>query len=358
MRACDAAGAIDFERAPRTEADTFDLVLDLRAEPAFTMHQPPQGYFHAGGDAQALHKAVLELRDAVGEFEKPKFFAYQQKICAHSRNERIGCTACIDVCSARAISSDASLKGKPQGKVRGGPDGAGFGGAKPTGGIVVEPHLCVGCGACSTVCPSGAISFSYPSAVDQGQRLRTMLRAFTLAGGRDPVLLIHSDGAGALRVDELGRAARTDRSVHGVPARVLPVGVWHTASVGIDLWLTAFAQGANQVWLLLTGEEAPEYRQVLGEQMALAQAVLSGLGYGERHFKLIEARDARDLPALDAALREAPATGRGARGLVQRASQQARHTRAGHRSSARARAASCRDDRRCPPPAHRSAACR
>ena len=98
-------------------------------------------------------------------------------------------------------------------------------------------------------------------------------------------------------------------ALHGVPARVLPVGVWHTASVGIDLWLAAFAQGANQVWLLLTGEEAPEYRQALGEQMALAQAVLTGLGYGGRHVKLIEARDARDLPALDAALREAPATG-------------------------------------------------
>jgi ferredoxin len=309
VRACDAAGAIDFERAPRVDGDTFDLVLDLRATPAFTMHQPPQGYYHAAADVQALHKAVLELRDAVGEFEKPKFFSYQQKICAHSRNERIGCTACIDVCSARAISSDASLKGKTQGKPRRGPEGSTLGAAKPTGGIVVEPHLCVGCGACSTVCPSGAISFAYPSAADQGQRLRTLLRAFALAGGSDPVLLIHSDGAGAQRIDELGRAARTDRSVHGVPARVLPVGVWHTASIGIDLWLAAFAQGANQVWVLLTAEEAPEYRQALGEQMALAQAVLSGLGYGERHFKLIEARDARDLPALDAALREAPATG-------------------------------------------------
>ncbi len=61
------------------------------------------------------------------------------------------------------------------------------------------------------------------------------------------MLLIHSDGDGTKRVDELGRAARTDRALHGVPARVLPVGVWHTASVGIDLWLSAFAQGANQV---------------------------------------------------------------------------------------------------------------
>jgi ferredoxin len=308
VRVCDAAGAIDFERAPRTDADTFDLVLDLRLEPAFAMHQPPQGYWHAP-DAQTLHKAVIELRDAVGEFEKPKFFQYNQKICAHSRNERIGCTACIDVCSARAISSDASLKGKLQGKQRGGPEGIRSGSAKPSGGIVVEPHLCVGCGACSTVCPSGAISFTYPSAADQGQRLRMLLRAFTAAGGRDPVLLIHSDGAGAQRIDALGRAARTDRSVHGVPARVLPVGVWHTASVGIDLWLSAFAQGANQVWVLLSGEEAPEYRSALAEQMAVAQAVLSGLGYGERHFKLIDAGDARDLSSFDAALREAPAIG-------------------------------------------------
>jgi ferredoxin len=308
VRVCEAAGAIDFAREPRTDADTFDLVLDLRRASAFTMHQPPQGYWHVGGDPLALHKAVLELRDAVGEFEKPKFFAYNQKVCAHSRNERIGCAACIDICSARAISSDASLKGKLQGKVRGGPERPGSG-AKPTGGIVVEPHLCVGCGACSTVCPSGAISFAYPSAVDQGQRLRTLVRAYAAAGGRDAALLIHSEGAGSRRIDELGRAARTDRSVHGVPARVIPVGVWHTASIGIDLWLAAFAQGANQVWVLLSGEEAPEYRQALGEQMAIAEAVLSGLGYGERHFKLIEARDARDLGALDAALREAPANG-------------------------------------------------
>ncbi len=309
VRVCDAAGAIDFQREPRVDTDTFDLVLDLRPQPAFAMHQPPQGYFHASGDVQALHKALIELRDAVGEFEKPKFFQYDQKICAHSRNERIGCTACIDVCSARAISSDASLKGKLQGKQRGGPEGTRSGLAKPTGGIVVEPHLCVGCGACSTVCPSGAISFAYPSAVDQGQRLRTLLRAFAAAGGRDAALLIHSDGAGAARIDELGRAARTDRAVHGVPARVLPVGVWHTASIGIDLWLAAFAQGASQVWVLLTGEEAPEYRTALGAQMAIAEAVLGGLGYGDRHFTLIEARDARDIAYRDAALRDAPAAG-------------------------------------------------
>lgn len=302
---CDAAGAIDFNRAPRETDANFDLVLDLREAPAFAMHQPPQGYFHAGSDAAALVKAVLELREAVGEFEKPKFFRYEQKLCAHSRNERIGCSACIDVCSAEAIRSDASLKGKGPGKrAARGPD-APF--QKPIGGgIVVEPHLCVGCGACTTVCPSGAISYAYPGTVDQGKRLRTLLSAYANGGGRDAVLLIHSEGAGAKCVDALGRAARIDKALNGVPARVLPVAVWHTASVGLDLWLAAIAQGANQVWVLLTDEEAPDYRRALAEQMAVAQAILHGLGYAGEHFRLI---DAGTPAALDAALRAPAAAG-------------------------------------------------
>jgi ferredoxin len=313
VRVCDAAGAIDFARAPQTQESSFDLVLDLRAQPAFTMHQLPQGYFHAGADEGALVKAVLALRELTGEFEKPKFFRYDAKLCTHSRNEQIGCTACIDVCSARAIRSDASRKGKSPGRSShhgvAAPAGVSAVPANTGGGVIVEPHLCVGCGACSTVCPSGAMGFAYPGPVDQGKRLRTLLTAYAHAGGRDAALLVHSQGAGTRLVDDLGRGARTDRTLQGLPARVLPVAVWHTASVGIDLWLAAIAQGANQVWVLATGEEAPEYRQALAEQMAVAQAVLNGLGYEGRHFGLLEARDARDLAALDAALRAPPARG-------------------------------------------------
>lgn len=298
VKVCDAAGAIDFQRAPQPADGEFDLVLDLREGPAFTMHQPPQGYFHVapGGDSERkLVDAVLKLRELVGEFEKPKFFQYKAKLCAHSRNEQIGCSACIDVCSTRAIRSDASRKGKTKGDA--------------AGGIVVEPHLCVGCGACSTVCPSGALAFGYPGTVDQGRKWRTMLGAYARAGGKDAALLLHSDGAGARLLEELGRAARTDKAVRGVPARVLPVALWHTASTGIDLWLAAIASGASQVWVLLTEEEAPEYRQALAEQMAVAQAILAGLGYAGEHFKCIEVRDARDLRALDDALRSPAAQG-------------------------------------------------
>lgn len=300
VRVCDAAGAIDFNRQPLSHSETFDLVLDLREQPAFTMHQLPQGYLHTGSDPAQLMQAALSLRELCGEFDKPKFFRYQPKLCAHSRNEQIGCTACIDVCSAQAIRSDASRKGKTVGRAHGGKALGEF-----TGGVIVEPHLCVGCGACSTVCPSGAMTYAYPGPLDMGLRLRTMLTAYAAAGGRNAALLMHSEVAGSRLVDELGRQARIARSgLQGLPARVLPVPVWHTASTGIDLWLAAIAQGASQIWVLVTGEEAPQYRAKLVEQMDVAQALLTGLGYGGRHLRLVEAGDVR---TLDAALREPPA---------------------------------------------------
>ena len=95
VRVCDAAGAIDFQRAPQLTQERFDLVLDLRAQPAFTQHQPPQGYHHVPpGRSERLLDALLALREQVGEFDKPRFLRHQPKLCAHSRNGRIGCSAC------------------------------------------------------------------------------------------------------------------------------------------------------------------------------------------------------------------------------------------------------------------------
>lgn len=288
VKACEAVGAINFQRDAQSREETFDLVLDLRAAPGFTQHALPQGYLHLPASADALDqvRAVTQLRDLVGEFEKPKFFTYKQKLCAHGRNQRVGCNACVDVCSASAIASDLQRNQ-----------------------IVVNPNLCVGCGTCTTVCPTGALSYAYPRASEQGVKLRTVLATYAKAGGKDAALLLHSQEAGALLVNDLGRMAQLDRTVRGVPARVIPLPLWHTASTGIDLWLTAFAYGASQVWVMMTGEEAPQYHEALREQMAVAETIVQALGYGGRHFKLIEVRDARDLPLLDAELGEAPAQG-------------------------------------------------
>ena len=285
VRVCEAPGAIDFTRSPEAQQATFDAVLDLRLQPAFTQHALPQGYVHLPPtlDAEQRLQRLWALRDLVGTFDKPKFFRYQQRLCAHARNERVGCRACVDVCSASAIRSDVEHNR-----------------------IVVEPHLCVGCGACSTVCPSGALTFAYPDAAYQGRAIKTLLDTYRAAGGRDAVLLLHSQDAGQQLVQDWGRAARLDAALHGVPARVIPWALWHMASTGIELWLSAIAYGASQVVLLLTDEEAPQYREALQAQLAQAQAVLSGLGYSGQHMHLVQARDARDLAALDATIRTLP----------------------------------------------------
>jgi ferredoxin len=281
VKVCGVAGAIDFTREPDAQTDRFDLVLDLRATSAFTQHAPPQGYFRWDGKDQ---RTLLNLRALVGEFEKPKFFAYKQKLCAHSRNEKTGCSACIDVCSASAISSERDRQQ-----------------------IKVNPNLCVGCGACTTVCPSGALTYAYPRASDQGVKLKTLLTTYARAGGKDAAVLFHSQEAGARLIGDLGRAARVDAATHGIPARVLPVALWHTASVGVELWLSAVAYGASQVWILMTGEEAPQYQDAVRTQMDVAQAILHGLGYSGEHFRILHARDARDLATLDTQLQAPPA---------------------------------------------------
>ena len=275
---CKVAGAIDFNREPQSVTEAFDLVLDLGTQPLITLHAPPQGYFafnaSHGLASPGLLPMVVKLRDMVGEFEKPKFFNYKQKICAHSRNETVGCNACIDICSAGAVKSEKSRQQ-----------------------IVVNPNLCVGCGACTTVCPTGALTYAYPRASEQGVRLKTLLSTYAKAGGANATVLFHSQVAGQRAVEALGRAAQLQKTVRGVPANVIPLALWHTASVGLDLWLSAIAFGASHVAVLVTDEEAQTYLDGLASQMNVAQALLNGLGYAGIHFHLVRAPLMIDLDA-------------------------------------------------------------
>lgn len=291
VKACGVAGAIDFAREPEAFSEHFDLVLDLRGETAFAQHAPPQGYFRWNGQDLGT---LLKLREMVGEFDKPKFFDYKQKLCAHSRNETVGCKACIDVCSAQAISSGLAANGPPLGGD--GPLGGqrSVGAQDPRQRIKVNPSLCVGCGACTTVCPTGALTYAYPRAGEQGLKFKTVLSTYAKAGGKAPVLLLHSQERGQQLVEELGRAAQLKKA-QGVPAHVIPLALWHTASVGADLWLSAVAFGASQVCVAVTSEEAPQYIDSLKAQMAVAQAILNGLGYTGIHFQLLWADSAQQL---------------------------------------------------------------
>jgi len=266
VAACGATAAIDFTRADIARSEQFDLVLDLGEAPFFPMHQPPQGYVSPGADPVAQALAVAELATLTGEFEKPKYFAYKASICAHSRSRQPGCNQCIDVCSTAAIVADGDH-------------------------VKVEPQLCMGCGACATVCPSGAMSYAYPAAPELGAQMRTLLATYAKAGGRDACLLLHAED---------GRAAIADlaRRGRGLPARVIPFEVHHVASVGLDVWLAALAHGASQIAVLMTGAEAPQYRAALEREMSFADTIVQALGYQGTHLRVVDGT--RD--ALDAAL--------------------------------------------------------
>jgi ferredoxin len=253
--ACGTVGAIDFTRTDVARSEKFDLVLDLSREALIRTHQLPQGYLAPGADPLEQALAAQELTQLVGEFDKPRFFQYREKICAHGRSGKKGCTQCIDVCSSGAISSAGDK-------------------------VTVEPHLCAGCGGCATVCPSGAMTYAFPRVPDVGMRLKTLLSTYRDAGGKDPCILFHDAGAGRKMVLEHGRR-------HGLPARVIPFETFHVASIGVDLVLGAIAYGASQVRILVGDEVDEGYVEALETQLELAQTIVAALGYAGSHTGIV-----------------------------------------------------------------------
>src|SRR2546422_908798 len=253
VKACGAIRAIDFERAERERSERFDMVLDFSAQPLIRTVQPPQGYLAPGADPLKQALAAGQLGQMVGEFEKPRFFAYNEKICAHSRSSKVGCNQCLDVCSTGAIAPDGDH-------------------------VKVDPHLCMGCGGCATVCPSGAMSYAYPRVPDLGARLKRGLSLYAQAGGKDACPPPHNAGG--------SRAPIAEPPAPGarLPARVIPLEVHHPASVGIDVLLAGLAYGASQVLVLATPKEAAEYGEALTKQMGFAQTIVTALGYGGEEF--------------------------------------------------------------------------
>ena len=258
--------------SPLTGGRPFDIVIDLRPEPALVHEILPPGYFAPRGDRTALEETIEEAKDLVGEFEKPRYFGYDPDICAHGASGIGGCTRCLDACPTGAIRSIGER-------------------------VEVDPYLCQGAGVCASACPTGAMTYAYPPPDGQLAALRAALVAYREAGGRSPVLLFHDAERGAEGWAHVAREA---------PESVIPWEAEEIGSIGMDAWVGCIAWGARVV--LFAPERVPEsVRRELDVQIEVTRAILESMGYAPGLLELVA--DAR---ALGTALGSecAPATNR------------------------------------------------
>ena len=238
-----------------------DLILDLGGTAAlFAAPDARDGYLKPDpGDPIAVERALFDIADLVGTFDKPRYVAYDAKICTHGRSHKTGCTRCLDLCPTGAITPDGDA-------------------------VAFDPFICGGCGQCAGACPTGAAGYLLPAPDSQFTRLRTLLTGYHDAGGVTPTLLVHDTRSGEDLLAAIGRFG------DGLPASVLPFAVNQVAQVGLDFLLAAVAYGAVRVVLLCDGRY-PDRRAGLATQVALSQAILDGLGYGTDRIAIIDDAD-------------------------------------------------------------------
>jgi ferredoxin len=256
-------GEVNLARHLGKTREHFDLVLDLTLPPHFRQDLAPLGYYAPGNDREALGRALIELPDLIGEFEKPKFFNYDPDICAHGSRGVSGCTRCLSACPTTAISSIGDR-------------------------IEVDPYLCQGAGSCATACPTGAITYAYPSLSDQLDGVRALLKSYREGGGTRACLLFHDVGAAKQALLPIA-----DR----LPEHVIPLEVEEIGAVGMDMWLAALAYGANHVVLFAPSAVPPSVRGEMAMQLEYAGAMLEGMGHARERLQLFGFDDTKQLLA-------------------------------------------------------------
>ncbi len=230
---------------------TCDVILDMSGGTAlFPATQRRDGYFHVDPNHPAsVAKAMFEIADYVGEFEKPLYVTYKADICAHGRSGKVGCSNCVDNCPTSAIT--------PAGET-----------------VVIDPLVCGGCGNCSAMCPTGAVSYTYPGRESMIARCRALLDAYSAAGGANPILMLHDESHGSGIISAMARFGR------GLPANFLPLSLYTVTQPGHEALLAALAAGAQQIIVLASPEKADEL-VALESQAALTNHIMTALGYGD-----------------------------------------------------------------------------
>jgi ferredoxin len=237
------------------------IILDLTGGTAlFPAADLREGYLRADPkDPAAMLRAVLRARDLIGTFEKPQYITYDASLCAHSRSQIVGCTRCLDLCPTAAITPSDDH-------------------------VTIDANICAGCGQCAAACPTGAASYGMPSEDALMRKLRAMLIAYREAGGEQPIVLLHDDPHGAPLIDALARFG------DGLPAHVLPLSLNEMTQIGLESIAAAFAYGASAMRFLLRARPRHDVSGLL-RTMALADPILTGLGFGPGRIDTIETDD-------------------------------------------------------------------
>ena len=266
-------GAMAFGPSRNNTRSSCDIILDLTGGTAFfPAADLRDGYLRADpGSPAAMLQAVLKARDLTGTFEKPRYVTYDAKLCAHSRSQSVGCTRCLDLCPTSAITPDGD-------------------------GVAIDANVCAGCGQCAAACPTGAASYALPPEDALMRRLRAMLIAYREADGEQAIVLLHDDSHGAPLIDALARFG------DGLPAHVLPFAVNEITQVGLEVIAAAFAYGAGAMRFLLRARPRHDITGLM-RTIALADPILTGLGFGAGRIATIETDDPE---SLIAALRTIP----------------------------------------------------
>ncbi len=247
---------LDLAKTAGVESGLFDLVLDLSSSPLIPVEVPPPGYYWIQPEdrsEQRFRETATEISDMIGNFEKPKYFNYDPEICAHSRSGIVACTRCIDACPTEAI---ISLNEQ----------------------VEVNPYLCQGGGSCATACPTGAITYAYPTPANQLEILRQVILNYRNAGGKNAVILFFDKANGNEVVQNC---------LSSIDENVLPIQVEEVGSIGLDAYLCLLAYGAHSAKILCT-KTPDSVRRELTEQIAILDALLDGLGYQSGAIELLE----------------------------------------------------------------------
>ncbi|MCA6109386.1 4Fe-4S binding protein [Bradyrhizobium cenepequi] len=238
-----------------------DIILDLSGGSSlFAAADLRDGYLRVDpGNRSAMLEAVSKARDLTGTFEKPRYIAFEPSLCAHSRSRIVGCTRCLDLCPAGAIT--------------------------PAGDrVLIDPNICAGCGQCAAACPTGAASYALPPADALLRKLRAVLLAYREAGGAHPVVLVHDEAHGAPLLDALAQFGE------GLPSHVLPFSVNEVTQVGLESIAAAFAYGVSSMRFLLRDRPRHDISG-LRQTIALAEPILAGLGFDGARVATVETDD-------------------------------------------------------------------